>query len=415
VSAERPLLIFVSDIHLTDSLHGTAISKAEAFERFWRRIQDARGRRPAQLCFVGDLFDIVRSPSWFDGRARPYFDPRGDTGRQVTGIVERTIEREAGFFAGIRKRVEAGELEIHYVVGNHDRLLSTVPEARKAVWRALTGSDDAPELGTEMEFPEHRVLAYHGNVTDDINFDPGGGGTIGDAIGSELITRFPSEVRKLIGEGHANLDDIDDVRPIYAVPAWVRKLGLAKRELLGPVGKTWSMLVDEFLQNDFVRHWMRDHRRIGLDTGKKLRLLLELSTKKVMAHTHDRRLTALYKFFQHSFDGKMAKHAAKRIEAGGGRFRYVVNGHSHFASMVPLGSFDGESAVYFNTGTWRTVHQIGHGLGGRPSFLPYDSMSYLVFFPDQDPLHRDYEWWTGAVVTRPPDRSEGLLGKGSLD
>ena len=65
-----------------------------------------------------------------------------------------------------------------------------------------------------------------------------------------------------------------------------------------------------------------------------------------------------------------------------------------------LGRIDGHPAVYFNTGTWRAVHQIGHDLGGRPSFLPYDAMSYLVFFPSDDKLNREYEWWTGAMVTR---------------
>jgi hypothetical protein len=80
--------------------------------------------------------------------------------------------------------------------------------------------------------------------------------------------------------------------------------------------------------------------------------------------------------------------------------RFVVNGHSHFPSMQPLGTIDGKPAVYFNTGTWRAVHQIGHDIGGRPSFLAYDAMSYLVFFPSDDPLGRDYEWWTGALVPR---------------
>lgn len=398
---DRALLIFVSDIHLTDSLHGSAIPKAVQFERFWSRIQQSRGQRPAILCFAGDLFDIVRSPSWFDTRWRPYHDPRGDVARHVLGIVERTLERESQFFAAIRQRVEEGALEVRYLLGNHDRLLRFVPEARRQIWLAMTGREETPEFPDELEFPEHRVLAYHGNVTDDINHDPDGAGTIGDAIGSELITRFPREARAVLPEGeHRELDDIDDVRPIYAVPAWVRKLGSMDRSLIAPVGKTWNMLVEEFLSNSFVVHWMRDHRSFGFDTGKKLRLLLELSTKKLMAHTHDRRLTQLYKYFQHSFDGRMARHAAARIDRTDGRIRYVVNGHSHFSSMVPLGSIDGNPAVYFNTGTWRTVHQIGHGLGGRPSFLPYDAMSYLVFFPETDELGRDFEWWTGASVTR---------------
>lgn len=43
--AERPLLIFVSDIHLTDKLHGNAVSKAEQFARFWDRVHVASGLR----------------------------------------------------------------------------------------------------------------------------------------------------------------------------------------------------------------------------------------------------------------------------------------------------------------------------------------------------------------------------------
>jgi hypothetical protein len=68
--------------------------------------------------------------------------------------------------------------------------------------------------------------------------------------------------------------------------------------------------------------------------------------------------------------------------------------------LKPLGAIGGRPVVYFNTGTWRSVHQIGHGVGGRPAFLPYDAMTYLVFFPDGDPLGRDYEWWTGGLVPR---------------
>ena len=396
------MVIFVSDIHLTDALHGSAVSKVDAFERFWIRIQAARGSRPAHLCFVGDLFDVVRSPTWHETSYRPYHEPDRGMLAVVERIVGGILEREAPFFAAIRSRVESGELQVHYALGNHDRLLACSPHARRAVWKALTGADADVELPTELVFPEHGVLAYHGNVGDPINDDPDGSATIGDALASELIVRFPRSVQSLIGVSQPELEDIDDVRPVYAVPAWVRQLGIRRRELLRPVASTWSDLVREFLDNDFVRDWMRrQHKVLGLDTGKKLRLMLELSTGKLMAHTHDQRLTRLYQLFQHAFDGRMARRGAEELarrEASG--LRYVVNGHSHFSSMVPLGSVDGRPAAYFNTGTWRTLHQIGHDLGGRPSFLPFDAMSYLVFFPDGDPLGRDYEWWTGALVSR---------------
>ncbi len=400
--ADRPLLIFVSDIHMTDRLHGNAVSKAEQFSRFWERIQIARGKRPAELCVVGDLFDLVRSPTWFDGRNRPYHgSSTNGVVKNVEMIVDETIKREQGFFDALKAKIKTGELTFHYVVGNHDRLLFTAPAAQKRIAEAL----GLPKLvlHKELEFPEHGVLAYHGNVGDPINASPDGDATIGDAIGSELILKFPRKLRAMVGSDHPGVetvDDIDDVRPVYAVPAWVRQQSAIRRDLLKPISEVWSEVVDEFLANDFVRTWLKtQHKTFSLDLGKKLRLLLELSRNKVMAHGSDERLTAMYRFFQHSFDGKMQQLAATELQRRRG-LRYVVNGHSHFPTMHPLGRIGDHAAVYFNTGTWRSVHQIGHDLSGRPSFLPYDAMTYLVFFPDDDKLGRDYEWWTGAMVAR---------------
>ncbi|MBX3193137.1 MAG: metallophosphoesterase [Labilithrix sp.] len=399
-SSDRPMLVFVSDIHLTDALHNASIPRVDTFERFWTRITAARGHRPAHMCFVGDLFDIVRSPTWLETGMRPYDDPSEALAARVESIVAAVLAREAPFFAAIRKRVESGELTIHYVLGNHDRLLRVAPQARRAVWRALTGEDRDVDFGAELTFPDHGVLAYHGHRTDPVNYDPEGAATIGDAIGCDLIVGFPRAVRLETKAPHPELDDIDDVRPIYAVPSWVRHFGTFHPEMLGTIQRTWSGLVEGFLSGDFIRGWQRRRRSpFSVDTALKVRLLLELSTKKLIAKGSDRRLTGLYKFVQHGFDGKMAEAAAAQLRAGEG-LRYVVNGHSHFANMTPLGSIDGKPAVYFNTGTWRSVHQIGHGLGGRPTFLHYDAMSYLVFFPEGDPLGRDYEWWTGSMIPR---------------
>src|SRR3954464_4066913 len=130
--AERPLLIFVSDIHLTDRLHGNAVSKADQFARFWERIGAVRGKRAAELCVVGDLFDLVRSPSWFEGRHRPYHGATqlGVT-KMVEQIVDETIKREHGFFTALKSKISSGELVFHYVAGNHDRLLRFAPAAQQ--------------------------------------------------------------------------------------------------------------------------------------------------------------------------------------------------------------------------------------------------------------------------------------------
>jgi UDP-2,3-diacylglucosamine pyrophosphatase LpxH len=402
MAQKRPMLIFASDIHLTDELKGPAVPWVEMFSRFWTRIESSRGEAPAHLVFVGDLFDLVRSPKWLETDLRPYQDPGVKLAKLVEEIVDTILEREAPFFDAVRSHVQSGKLNIHYALGNHDRLLNHCPAARRKIWKAFTGEEKRKAFPDHLVFPDHNVLAYHGHVADFICSRGEGQAPIGDAIGCDLILRFPERVRHEVGFDVEELDDIDDVRPIYAVPAWVRQIGSQHKKLLRPIQKTWASLVEEFLDNPFVQGWMHDHRKaFGFDPGKKLKLLLELSTGKIMAKTHDHRLTQLYKVFQHSFDGRLVKSGAERLKATEHKgLRYVVNGHSHFPSMVPLGHIDKKPAAYFNTGTWRTVHQIAHHLGGRPTFLPYHAMSYLVFFPDGDRLGRDYEWWTGGMVSR---------------
>jgi UDP-2,3-diacylglucosamine pyrophosphatase LpxH len=400
--SRRHLLVFISDLHLTDSLKGTHITRAQQLERFWTRIEAARGDTPAEIAFVGDLFDIVRSRRWLDSKRRPYQEPNPASVRVVEEIVDATLEREKAFFDQIRTLVQADKLRITYILGNHDRLLQFAPNARRAIWKAFTGEDKpGVDFPSEKIFPEHGVLAHHGHTGDFICYGKDGQAPIGDAIGVELIVRFPPMLRdRLPVDDPVELDDIDDVRPIYAVPSWVRQLGQYRKGIIRPLQATWSELVEEFLSNTYVKDWMKDQRRaLSFDPGKQLRLLLELSTGRIMGKSQDTRLTKVYKLFQHRFDGRFAERAAERLQQQKYKgLQYVVNGHSHFPSMTPLGHIDGKPAVYFNTGTWRTVHQIGTVLGGRPTFLAYDAMTYLVFFPEGDSLGRDYEWWTGVAI-----------------
>ncbi|MBI3178072.1 MAG: hypothetical protein HYZ27_00325 [Deltaproteobacteria bacterium] len=396
---ERGMLIFVSDIHLTDHLRAGSISKAALFDRFWVRIAAARRERKATLVFVGDVFDLVRSPTWLATPQRPYHEASAEVVAVVERIVDGILAREAEFCGRIRAQVQAGALDIRYVLGNHDRLLAHAPRARRRIWQALTGEDREVELPAELVFPEHGVLAFHGHRTDFICHEPDGAAPIGDAIGTDLIVRFPHELRARVGQAMPELDDIDDVRPIFTVPAWVRSFAARHRGLMEETTAVWRAVVEDFFASPFVRDWMRAHRRVGLSEAQKLKLLLQLSTGRFLRKTGDHRLAQIYRFFQQVFDGRFAAQAARLLESGEYRgLRYVVNGHSHFASMVPLGQVDGNTACYFNTGTWRTVHQMGRLMGGRPAFLPYEAMSYLVFFPSGDSHGRDYEWWTGAMV-----------------
>ncbi len=398
---KRPMLVFISDIHLTDELGQPPVAWDQIFERFWQRIDGSRGEMPAELAIIGDFIDIVRSPRWLRGDTRPYHDP-SDPAVQATidAIVEATILREKGFFDAVRSKVQQGVLRVHYLLGNHDRLMAHAPKARRMLWKAMTGEDREVEFPREIIFGTHNAVATHGHTGDFICSTRDGTAPISDMFGLELIVRFPEALREELGHDLPHLDDIDDVRPLYAVPAWIRQIGVGERHIMRPVAKVWKELVEEFLEIDHVRDWMKAQRPVaGLAVGSQFERLLHLSTTRIMARASDKRLSRMFGLFQSTFDGKFQERAIYKLQNRDYKgLRYVLNGHSHFSSMTPLGTVDGKPTCYFNTGTWRMVHRIGTHASGRPTFMPMQSMSYVVFFPDGDPLGRDYEWWQGAMV-----------------
>jgi UDP-2,3-diacylglucosamine pyrophosphatase LpxH len=390
------MLVFVSDLHLRAGAGGGLARKAQ-LARLWQRIEGGRPDAPVKLVLLGDIFDLVRTPAWLDIPEKPYHEPSPELAARVKGIVDATIAEASLFFEFLRGRVEEGSLEIEYVLGNHDRLLAHAPAARGAIRTALgLRGGDAP-FPTTLVFPEERVLAYHGHVVDKLCYDPGGGPALGDMVASELIVRFPAEIRRRLGMDDDRLDDIDDVRPILAVPSWVRSLATGDAGDLGAgVIRTWRDLVDEFLENAHVKTWLADHHEpYKLDFAQRFRLLLGLSAR---AKPRDEpRLTNLYYLLFRLLDVRFAESAVRALEEPEHRgLQYVVNGHTHFAGMRPLGLVNGQPACYFNTGTWRTLHQLGNVARGRPAFMAYDAAAYLVFYAPGDELGRRFEFWQGA-------------------
>jgi UDP-2,3-diacylglucosamine pyrophosphatase LpxH len=390
------MLVFVSDLHLRPGTP-SPVSRAAQFRRLWQRIEGGRPGAPVRLCLVGDIFDLVRAPEWLGSAVRPYADPSPELAARTKAIVEATLEADRSFFLAVQRLVQEGALEVEYILGNHDRLLAHAPAARAAIRAALgMKGGDAP-FPLSLVFPEQGVLAYHGHTVDPLCHEPDGSAPLGDVIASELIVRFPAEIRRRAELPDPRLDDIDDVRPILAVPGWVRSIAREEPAFLSDVvGRVWRELVDEFLANAWVRAWMKDHHRaLKLDFAQRVKLFLALSAR---ARPRDEpRLTQLYYVLMKLLDVRFARTALRALEQKEHRgLRFVVNGHTHFAGMTPLGLVNGRPGCYFNTGTWRQLRQLGNVARGRPAYLAYDAASHLVFFDKGDPLERTFEWWQGA-------------------
>ncbi len=152
------MLVFVSDLHLRPGAP-SPVARAAQFRRLWQRIEGGRPGAPVRLCLVGDIFDLVRAPQWLGTEVRPYHDPSPEVSAEVKAVVDATIDADRPFFEAVRRKVEEGTLEIHYVLGNHDRLLQHAPAARAAVRAALGMKGGDARFPLSLVFPGERVLA----------------------------------------------------------------------------------------------------------------------------------------------------------------------------------------------------------------------------------------------------------------
>ena len=86
---EDPMLVIMSDLHLTDGTSGTTID-ADAFNIFRERLKDlawaASDRsvsdkevyepvKEIHLLLLGDILDVIRSTQWLQNKVRPWGDP----------------------------------------------------------------------------------------------------------------------------------------------------------------------------------------------------------------------------------------------------------------------------------------------------------------------------------------------------
>jgi len=68
------MLVFISDIHLTDGTSGETI-KSGAFKKFVLTLQDmadAAGAKEIKTVLLGDIFDVIRSDYWLRSDIRPW-------------------------------------------------------------------------------------------------------------------------------------------------------------------------------------------------------------------------------------------------------------------------------------------------------------------------------------------------------
>lgn len=457
------MLVIVSDLHLGDGTCAKTVSP-DAFYIFRDRLhlllQTASIRkddkyRPIEevdLLLLGDIFELNHSTLWLEeepgqpGYVRPWSNPAApELGQKILQITRAILQNNAKSIEVLKKMSQgealrlppvdsrgrpawdAGEqipvrVRIHYMIGNHDWLYCLpgplYDQARQELIDAVGLAnaptpfpftvDESPLLADLLA--EYRVFARHGDYFDKFNFNQQKGraaATLGDAMGIELLNRFPLEVERRMGNElpktfYRMLAEITNIRPSLAVPLWIG--GQLQQYSGNPRKKAhvkaiWDELAEAFLQNDFVRS--HDRKTNPFDSVDGLEALVRFTR-----HASFESINRLIIWMQErmwSDDISLSRHAVREKAFRERWADFIVYGHTHHHEVIPLDVYSRDrqhhvSQMLFNSGTWRVYHDLARFRPEAQKFVPYQVMTYLTFYKEDERRGRRYEVWSGRLM-----------------
>lgn len=267
-----------------------------------------------------------------------------------------------------------------------------------------------PQFYTRNRFPyervieDYKVMARHGDCYDPFNYEKDrDASSLGDAIVIDLLTRFPQEVKNdpFLGRdaGLVNrLKEIDNVRPLFDIPAWIQGVCNHRPGTEKGVHEIWNSLVERFFNTKFVK----DHDRFGPDITDLLEMGMKLSSGFSFSKLKEVFSSHVIQFLAQQPDS-YRKFAYSEAPLRNNEVNYVVYGHTHHATQVPLdiASLSPDIAaerVYFNSGTWRKVFEATAFDGENCSFIGWHVMTFIVFYREEEKeRERNYEVWSASL------------------
>ena len=453
------MLIILSDIHIGDGTCSQSISsgafhlfsdrlKELAFNASWRADGTYRPLESVDILLLGDILEVLHSTLWLDkaigepGYVRPWTDPQApEFAAKIDAITRAVLQNNAESAAILKALTQPGGLtlppassrgqpdlkatdqlpvrvRLHYMIGNHDWYYHLPGAAFDAIRHrivqafGLSNSDQlfAYELKESEELQNllgsYQVYAQHGDMYDTFNFDKTKGrdaSSLGDAFAVEILNRFPDEVARRLGGALPpglieSLRELVNVRPALATPLWIssqlRQNGI-RPALQKKLKNLWDELCNEFLGLPFVQAYDKPFK---LDIVDALQLAIRV-TDRVSFKTLDELVVWIRKKFG-SEEITFARHALKEEAFLDRTAQFIVYGHTHHAEIVPLDAFptarELTSQIYLNSGTWHTYFDLAVYKPEEQKFVPYQVLTYLAFYKDDQRGGHRFETWSGS-------------------
>jgi UDP-2,3-diacylglucosamine pyrophosphatase LpxH len=452
------MLVVISDLHLTDGTCGRSISSA-AFQLFADRLKELvmhasqrtggtyRPIREVDLLLLGDILDLQHSTLWLKSKdgtpnpARPWTNFQAPEFAATVREITADILANNAEAARILKSLTSGrtltlppanrhgeptnfhlsrlpvKVNIYYMVGNHDWFYYLPGAEFDAIrWQVIEafGLSNPPgpfphkaeETSTLSDLlGKHQVYAQHGDMYDSFNYDIKGRdhAALGDAFAIEIINRFPVEVEEKMKDDLpvgmlASLRELVNVRPALATPLWISsqlRQNHVSDALQKELKHIWDKLGRDLLAQPFVRShdkWLKP------DAVDGLQALFSL-TDAVSFKTLDSLVLWIRKKFW-SDELTLSQHALKEGAFLNRKAQFIVYGHTHHHEIVPLDSIPASpvptNQMYINSGTWHTYFDLAVHKPEEQKFVPYQVLTYLTFYKDDERNGRRFETWSGS-------------------
>ena len=427
--------------------------RQSAFQASWRKDNTYRPIDGIDLILMGDILDPLHSTRWLDTRpgdanyVRPWTNPTSPAyAAKLEEATQAILNANAEGLNVLKDLTSPGSImippavhglpdsaaqgpvsvpiRIYYTIGNHDWYYhlpgKQFDRIRQGIINALGLSNPSNMFPYEIDENEpikdlcarYQVFFRHGDYYDNFNFDKDKGrdaGTLGDALAMEVINRFPVEVQRQLGPNLpdgiiTSLSRIANIRPLLAAPLWISsqiRLNAGSPALENELKRIWNQVSDEFIELDFVR---QADKAFKFDTVDALEMAIKISDRASFATISD-----LVNWLRSKTSGDQISYAAHALNEPAiqkQQARFVVYGHTHYHEVVPLDVYgnisDPESQVYINTGTWHSYYAIAakdHARSHQPDqFVPYQAMTYLMFYKDDERGGRSFEAWSGTFA-----------------
>ena len=198
----------------------------------------------------------------------------------------------------------------------------------------------------------------------------------------------------------AALADIDQIRPILLIPAWMESM--LERTGCTPaqrsaIKRIWDYMAEQLLHLEIVRQCAAANPADMLDG---LAAALKFSRRDSADWTG--RTLAFLNGLRGAATPSYAMHALAEPDFRNRRARQIVYGHTHCHEILPLDASHADGYVlnqtYFNAGTWRRVYRPTQALQTNHEFIAADSFTLLAFYQADERSGRSHETWSGTLA-----------------